>query len=66
MLYPLRINRHKQQRVKAVVRLLQRNKMLHLERINQKKYPKQPKKGNDKHIQFSGKTVICRYDPKVK
>ena len=51
--------------VQAKVRLAARLKVLYLQRINHKKYPKQPARTAKKHVSFSEKTQICRYDPEV-
>lgn len=66
MIYPVRSIRRRQQREKALVRLLTKYKILYLARINQKRYPKQPRSDNKNRVTFSGKTTVCRYDANVQ
>lgn len=42
-----------------------RLRVLYLQRINRKKYPKQPVKKGLKHVSFKGVTMVCEYEQEV-
>lgn len=65
MIYPVRSLRHIQERQEARIRLLVKYKILYLQTINKKRYRRQPQIKAAKHVQFSGETTVCKYQPNV-
>ena len=65
MIYPIRSLRFHQDMARAKARLSARLRVLYLQRINHKKYPKQPVKKGLKHVSFKGVTTVCEYEQEV-
>ena len=65
MIYPTRSQRLHLAIERAKLRLVAVKKLRFLQRINKKKYPRQPNKCALRHVSFTGHTKIVQYDNTV-